>query len=673
MISSTLHVLTKRIVHYVGGLSLLTSAFLYGDTSSPCIRSSRKSDLEQSQATKSSSKCHYKNRFQGSTTFIPRSQGDNTARELAGWQQKLFLCYDANYAAIASTIAYTRSLETDCIANRLFSSTRLTFSGSQFNSLCQPSEGTLNKRKSQDIVADYFGLPTNFTGTLSIKPHIENAIIDINLYFGLADSLPGLFLWINAPIVHTRWTLGLNDSISCQPKFSGCTTFPDCYMFSGDTTPNQNRLCPTPQPARRTPPSEFSSSESSPQNPDQCPINSHLDLPRRLRNSNCTTQSLREALSGKFTFGDMTEEWEFGRFSFCPRSKTGLADIDVMMGWNFIQNDYVHLGFFGVTVIPTGNRPKARYIFEPLIGDGKHWKLGGGASAHLSFFPNIDETYFNMGIYMYGKALQVFETDQIRSFDFIGNEHEPTHLLTRYMLLKEFNSAKEYNGTMINAINFATRNCEVKVGLIADVSVKAFIAVNGWEFDLGYNFYYREGEKISLKTEGSSTIDSRIFGFKGLEGVCCTSFDVRNINNVDTLVVPPIKNSPLNSTQPQATMFNPELPQKDPFIVEPESTTCLSWNSELPNENTPFQNLTPKNCFIGIEQSGGTFVTCANLDLHSAEQKEMRTNKVFAHLNYTFDSCYSPFVGIGAEGELDACNNNALQQWGIWIKAGASF
>lgn len=651
MNQSTATVLFKKMKRGALGLCIFSAALIGAEgekACSPCEEDTKKTSKGKVCAP----------RFEGLTTFIPRSQGDNTARELVGWQRQLFICYENNYAAIASAVEYTRSFDTECIAKHLFTTNCLTFSGSQFNTKCEPGKGTTSTRNPRDIVADYFGLPTDFTGTLAIKPLIENAIIDINLYFGLQDSGPGLFLWINAPIVHTRWTLGLDDCIACKEKFRGCTEFPRCYMYSGPNTPILDSECPNPDVSPRTPP--------------VCPANSHLDVPRFLRNSKCTTQSIREALSGDFTFGDMTEPWEFGRFSFCPRSKTGLADIDVMMGWNIIQNDYAHFGFFGVTVIPTGNRPKARYIFEPMVGDGKHWKLGGGASAHLSIFP--DDCWFNMGLYAYGRAVHVFDTDQIRSFDFRRDEGEPTHILTRYMLLKEFNTAKEYNGTMINAINFATRNCEVKVGLLADVSVKAFIAANGWEFDLGYNFYFREREKVCIKTECPCPIDSRLFGIKGLEGVCCTSYQVANSdgNNI-VRATEQSSTQPLNATQPEATMFDPQLPNNEAKVTITNPVVCFSWNSNIPAKDTPISQLTPKNCYVVPSSTEPKLVTCADLDPRSAAQGEMRTNKVFGHLSYTFDSCYTPFVGIGAEGEFDACNNNALQQWGIWIKAGASF
>ena len=607
-----------------------------------------------------------KPRFQGTTTFLPRSQGANTARELVGWQRQLYQCYDSNYAAIASTIEYTRSFGTECIAKRFFTTECLTFEGSQ-----------VQDRKEGSIVADYFGLATDFQGTLAIKPRIENVIIDINMYFGLDAWTPGLYLRINTPIVHTRWTLGLDDCIACTPKFRGCTQFPDCYMFTciknaqGECspTPFSPKSCPTPTRNPRTPPA--------------CPSNPNLNPPRNLKNGNCTTQSLRDALSGNFTFGDMTEPWNFGKFSFCPRSKTGLADIDVLLGFNLVQNDYEHAGFFGVLVIPTGNRPKGRYIFEPIVGDGRHWKLGGGLSCHYSLYPTTEDSCFNVGIYVEGRLVNMFKTDQIRSFDFKREKGEETHVLSRYILLKEYDTDCSYNGTMINAINFATRNCVVSIGPMADISAKAFISSYGWEFDIGYNFYYRHREKVCIKTECPCPIDSRIFAIKGLEGVCCTPY---MITDDDTVIAPTtFPSASINTKDNNATMFNPQLPTSPPVINPPVEgtdfeTVCLSWNSMQLEQNTPFDDLDSPPYFgidTTIEPTAircANFISCANLDPRSAAQGEMRTHKVFGHISYTFEqSCYSPNIGIGAEGEFDACNKNALQHWGIWVKGGVTF
>lgn len=575
----------------------------------------------------------------GLTTFIPRSQGENTAREMVGWQRQLFKYYDHNYAVTALTVEYERSFDTECIARKFFSTSCLPFHGSE-----------AMDRDPRAIVADYFGLPTDFKGTLAIKPLIQNILIDLNMYFGLDAWTPGLYIRVHAPVTHTRWTLGLDDCLVCDDHFRGCTRFPDCYMYSGiEFDPTD---CPIvqPTPSREAP---------------TCPVNPTLNPPRFLTNQNCTTQSIREALSGQFTFGDMTEQWKYGRFSFCARNKTGIPDIDVIIGYNILHNDFAHLGFYGVTVIPTGNRPKGRYVFEPILGNGRHWELGGGLSGHVALYEDLSPQQFNMGFYGTARLVHAFETDQIRSFDFYDNG-----LLSRYLLLKEYHTDKvSYTGNMVNAINFATRNCEVSVGLVADVSVKFFIGAGGWDFDIGYNFFHRDAETVCIKTECPCPIDNRLLAIKGLEGVCCT---VYNVNELDQAEPPAAGITLLNADQPEATMFDPQLPSSaEP--AELAETICLSWNSKPITEPVPVDDLIKQGFILADTADTPQFVTCADLDPSSAAQGQMRTHKVFGHVNYTFDSCFTPFVGIGAEGEFDACNHNALQHWGIWLKVGASF
>ena len=82
----------------------------------------------------------------------------------------------------------------------------------------------------------------------------------------------------------------------------------------------------------------------------------------------------------------MKEHWKFGRFSFCPLTKTGVADVDIIIGYNFIQSDFAHFALFVQAILPTGNRPEAKYIFEPIVGTGIHGQIGGGLSTHISVF-----------------------------------------------------------------------------------------------------------------------------------------------------------------------------------------------------------------------------------------------------------------------------------------------
>nr|MBA3752104.1 hypothetical protein [Candidatus Dependentiae bacterium] len=380
-------------------------------------------------------------------------------------------------------------------------------------------------------------------------------------------------------------------------------------------------------------------------------------------NRNCTTSSLREALSGKFVFGDMQTPWKFGRFDFCPRTKTAVADIEVITGYNFLAAENSHMNVSAIVVVPTGNRPKSRYIFEPMVGSAKHWQLGGVLTAHYSFFIDSDPQCYNMGFYIDAQCTHLFPSNQIRSFDFTDNG-----LLSRYILLKEFDIHDMYTGNTINAINFATRNCKVTVPLKTDISAKWYLASKSWEFDIGYNFYFRSKEHLCIRTQCPCPLDERRFGIKGLEGVCCTEYRVEN----GIVQGPIIQALPLlNTTQSRATMFQARLPRSAAVPENPEDI-CLSWNSRLLTDDVPLNQLT--DFILADTTASPEFVTCNDLNPSSAAQGAMMTHKFFGHINYTFsESCYNPFLGIGGEIEFDGHHNNALQQWAAWIKGGISF
>jgi len=589
----------------------------------------------------------------GSTTFIPRSQGDNTARELVGWQKQIFvpnLC--ENYATLALAFEYTKSFQPCRLAQRLFCTDCLTFAGSRSSA----------RQNGSDVVADYFGLAENFVGTLKIKPKIENFIVDFELFFGLDQMTPGFFARMHLPLTHTRWSLGLDECLPCCNKFRGNDEFSGCYMNSNTL---DDVFCPTaPQCQLHVLSDPFTckcSGLTACEGVPNVPCNNNPS-PQTSTTCNCTAQSLRTALSGKFTFGDMKEYWKYGKFSFCPLTKTGVADIDIILGYNFLQNDFAHFALYGQAILPTGNRPEAKYIFEPILGTGLHAQLGGGLSTHFSIYNDRYNDGFNFGFWLEGNVTHLFKTHQKRSFDFINNG-----LLSRYTLLKEYDVNNEYIGRMINAINFATRNAEVSIDYKIDYSGKILLQTCNWMFDFGYNVYFQSAETVCIKTDCPCAIDKRRFGIKGTQGVCCTSYSI-----VDSSIIAanPTSNL-LNATQPNATMFTAIEPMTQ--SVNPASNSvCLAYNNPAITVDTP---IVGAQFFVADTTMVPTIISCANLDPESATQQAMLTHKIFTHWSYVYStSCYAPHFGIGAEVEFDGrCIHNSLAQWGIWVKGGITF
>src|SRR6266404_3300011 len=201
--------------------------------------------------------------FGEKTIFGIRSQGLDGALELAGWQQLIYKYdQDSNYGTIAAAAKYTRSIRPQEMADFLFGARKLRFSGSRA------------ERKPGDILADYFGLPVDFSSTVHFSPHISNTIIDLDWFQAFDGYCPGLFIMIHMPIVQTKWNLYM-----CENNISpGTAPFPAGYMSA------------TNIPA--------------------------TDLPH----------SVTQALQGKTIFGDMDEPLRYGKI-FGVQTRSRIAEL----------------------------------------------------------------------------------------------------------------------------------------------------------------------------------------------------------------------------------------------------------------------------------------------------------------------------------------------------------
>ena len=605
------------------------------DCNDSCSNSSKLADCSSSDCGKNCTNDCFKH-LKTSVHF--RSQGANTARELVGWQWELNkpeMC--DNYGSAYLAFEYQRSFKPNRIAEALFGSNRLFFAGSQ-----------VTDRSANELIADYFGLPTDFRGSILFQPRIENFIVDLGFYIGLDSWVQGMYLRFHAPLVHTRWSLDTNCG-NCVNIQSGTTNpdgspkqFSPCYMGNGRVN---------------------------------------------------TAESIKQALSGFFRFGNMQTPWCAGLFDFARRTRTGLADIDVIVGYNWLNDDCYHFGTFIQAVLPTGKKAKDLYVFDPVVGNGKYFELGGGISAHTVLWSGEDS---NFALFLEGNVTHLFRSNQCRLFDLVNNGP-----FSRYMLLKEFNTngtTFSYANTLISATCFTNRSVDVSVGIKGDASLKLAYRWCGIGLDIGYNIYGHSREKIDLRCNACpAAIDQRRFGIKGIEGIGCFSYPIAIVNDTRTIFpagttfpagatapadCPALEDQssaremPNNSTQPLATAFNAPVPTAP--VSASACTVCISRTIDTA---TPVEDLTPANNIFVNSGLQPTLLSVNDLDIHSAEALAVLTHKFFFHVCYTWmDECgWNPQLGVGGEVEVDgnhsrsACERSGLNQWGVWVKGCVSF
>lgn len=489
--------------------------------------------------------------YDGHSFFMPRPQGINSARELSGWHRYINR-YNAPrvYGAFACTPAYNQSFHPDYISHALIGTEALHISGSQVSSMA----GGIT-RGSQDLLADYFGLSPKFESTVSFKPTIKNLSCDFNAYAGFRNW----YLRVHTPLVWTHWNLHLSEDVSDDGI---STVYPALYMATPAT------------PAGAT--------------------------------------SFIQALRGTTRFGDMQTPLKYGKVH-CGQHKAGLADIEAALGWNFLNRNGGFLGFNLRTIIPTGNRPRSIYFFEPIVGNGHHWGVGIGLSGRVLLWEKDGEQEFNLFADL--NVAHLFKTRQVRSFDY-----EHNGFFSRYMLLKSFDANGNYDGTLLPAINTTTVACNVSANLQVDFSAMFAYTFNCFVFDVGYNAWSRTQEHISI--------------------ACCQGPSHNALKG--------IQNAVGNNTESNATIFG-GLYSDQAFYADPNPPIYVGALSTCSAEST---SMLSHKIFLYL-----------GYDAQLEDARLMPFGGIGTEIE---------FEGFNLDN-TEQFTRTTMSQWGIWVKAGFGF
>lgn len=565
--------------------------------------------------------------FRGKPLLLPRSQSVNAARELVGWQEILdLIIIGEQRTAFSVTPAYDRSFKPCKITNYLFGANNLVFSGSRVENRC-----------CCDILADYFGLPTDFKSTLFFKPHVSTFLVDFDVYASLNYGMhhnrkrrgpccnwdEGLFIRVHAPLVHTKWDLDVCEQVNQV----GTLDYPAGYMSNTLITRGE--------------------------------------LPLNAEN----------ALSGYRTFGDMQAPLQFGKLNCGTQSKTLLSDIQCAFGYNFCVKDDRHVGIALRVAIPTGNTPNPTFLFEPIIGNGHHWELGGMLTSHYIFCESEDGCRAG-GVYMDLNITHLFGKKQLRSFDLRHNGRG-----SRYMLLEEIGNVvvqgvtvggtaieQEYHAQLLPAINKTTLVANIDIAMQLDFVVKLSYMHANWQADLGYNLWIRSKERLQCR----ETFPSNVYGIKGDAQLYGFRVGLPQYVGINATQSGATLNAGQGFGNANKNFVNANA--DNPAIAQLSGNTLLQTNvASLVDTGVSALDLVN-----GSDQA--ILLTDHDIDNCSALICKTSSNKVFAHIGYRWmeeeAQCVIPFLGIGAEAEFadrNIIHSGTLSQWGVWLKGGFSY
>lgn len=175
-------------------------------------------------------------------------------------------------------------------------------------------------------------------------------------------------------------------------------------------------------------------------------------------------------------------------------SETGVADIDLMLGWKALYTKKHHLFInFGLT-IPTSNKPNGEYLFAPIYGNGDHLAVGAGIDAGATLY-HADES--NVRLLVAGNYRFLFDNTQKRTpgFKDLGGNALP---FVHYNLALKLEQPA--GAPLFPAANVITQDVRVEPGSQVNALAALSLSYRSVMFDVGYDLFWREKESVKIKS-----------------------------------------------------------------------------------------------------------------------------------------------------------------------------
>ncbi len=336
-----------------------------------------------------------------------------------------------------------------------------------------------------------------------------------------------------------------------------------------------------------------------------------------------SAKTLEEALQGYVPLNAQITRTN-NLFNFDNAGKWGLADVLFWTGYDFYKSDERHLGTYIKFVLPTGTIVDETFIthtFNNFIGNGNHFELGVGCSAHTNLWAS-DESV----IAIHGNAYisHVFNTCQIRSFDLPGLP------LSRYALLYQIDEIdhKKTVGEIQALGDVHIIDGIVNAAAHGELVLDLIWATENVEAGVGYSYKGQTAEKIA----NSCSFEKKQYAYVGKApqqnigvGVSSSDETLATIGDTAGLVI-----SPPGSTVNPVTAIT----TTSPFWLG-EKTNLVSFVGEKNPIHEYGKNTPTEEGIIQMPQTAKEIMPTQQLNLF------------FAHVDYTWRDCsWEPEVGI---------------------------
>jgi len=580
--------------------------------------------------------------YSDKTFLAPRNHGMNMAMEYTGWHKQTSLIDDDKLGGTFQLTAFYEKSE-----NRKDLGTYFGVRNWKNGNCCVNDFITVVPTESGAATPFHFSATdvlhapsrtsTDFTlaDKLVWKPYRKTFGIRLDYHQKLDKILKGLYFKVSMPVVHVKTSMGWTSTCVSGDLSSTCRETSDCgSTCEGACATACTSVCtPCVNPCGASCTTTCGVS-------DYC-VKQPLEVGGTLSGAE---KSLGDYLTGCVSNDDATAK----QVALCRgkihngQSKTAIADIDITLGYNFVYEPTKHVAVNMAVTVPTGNSPKAEYLWEPVAGNGCHWAFGAGMDTYFQVWKDkkmaLDFVFaFNYRYLFCGteKRIAGFMYPGGDTFNGLGWAWKRAPY-GHWML-----GASKGDTHATPMANFLARDMHVTPGSHFECITQLAFSWNKLTFDLGYNMFAKVAEQVRLKNNPCSPCDVSC-STEGVScgdcaGACTSCMDGCSGWANDTYAL-------IKYDWDTTNEFAGDYVYADGETYEP-----------------------------GGDYEYSDWINREHLCLDACTSPSVFTHKIYGGMTYELKKWkYPVMLGLGGSYEFET-DNDCLNGWAVWLKGGLTF
>ncbi len=310
----------------------------------------------------------------------------------------------------------------------------------------------------------------------------------------------------------------------------------------------------------------------------------------------------------------MQSDWKYSKIPCDGISHTGVADMELKIGYEWLDHEPCHLETYLGFLAPTGNQGDPCYMWAPVVGHGHHYGFMFGGEFSAVVWEGADGDS-NIRMDVANHTLYLAENNQCRSFDL--NCKPWSRFIQLYADQNQANEAAALPTANLRlndatpGINLLTLNASVTPGFSHNTLTSFIFTRKNFQAEAGYNLYGRQAECVGLASDFQ------------------TGLAIKSVSGSG--------------------------------ITNPNRTITAEMRLNIPSLDVP------------LIQYVDSLLSADDIDLTSAAAPAGISNTLYGSFGWRWDDYERPFfVNFGGLYEWGKATNGIANRWAAWAKAGWS-